>query len=110
MPFIQITIAEAHDAATKRALITGVSAAAAADGMPEEAFRVWIVEVSPNVVSANPAHPARDPWVVLADQRAIRRADHPAQRRSARSLGLPDRHPSRHRRQETARILFCASN
>lgn len=36
MPFIQITIAEAHDAATKRALITGVSVAAAADGMPEE--------------------------------------------------------------------------
>jgi phenylpyruvate tautomerase PptA (4-oxalocrotonate tautomerase family) len=85
MPFIQITIAEAHDAATKRALITGVSAAAAATGMPEEAFRVWIVEVSPNEVGADPAHPARDPWVVLADQRAIRRAGHPAQRRSARS-------------------------
>jgi phenylpyruvate tautomerase PptA (4-oxalocrotonate tautomerase family) len=46
MPFIQIAIAEAHDAATKRALITGVSAAAAATDMPEEAFRVWIVEVS----------------------------------------------------------------
>ena len=30
MPFIQITIAEGHDAATKRALVTRVSAAAAA--------------------------------------------------------------------------------
>ena len=48
MPFIQITIAEGHDAATKRALVTQVSAAAAAaTGTPEAAFRVWIVEVDP---------------------------------------------------------------
>lgn len=62
MPFIQITIAQGHDAATKRALVTQVSAAAAAaTGTPEEAFRVWIVEVDPNDVSVGGA--------VLADQR-----------------------------------------
>ena len=62
MPFIQITIAEGHDAATKRALVTGVSAAAAAaTGTPEEAFRVWIVEVSPDEVSVG--------GTVLADRR-----------------------------------------
>lgn len=62
MPFIQITIAQGHDAATKRALVTQVSAAAAAaTGTPEEAFRVWIIEVDPNEVSVGGA--------VLADQR-----------------------------------------
>ena len=39
MPFIQITIAEGHDATTKRALVTQVSAAAAAaTGTPEAAW------------------------------------------------------------------------
>lgn len=62
MPFIQITIAQGHDAATKRALVTQVSAAAAAaTGTPEAAFRVWIVEVDPNEVSVG--------GMVLADQR-----------------------------------------
>jgi 4-oxalocrotonate tautomerase family enzyme len=62
MPFIQITIAQGHDAATKRALVTQVSAAAAtATGTPEAAFRVWIVEVDPNEVSVG--------GTVLADQR-----------------------------------------
>jgi len=51
MPFMQITIAEGHDAPTKRALVTQVSAAAAANGTPEGAFRVWIVEVNPGEVS-----------------------------------------------------------
>jgi 4-oxalocrotonate tautomerase family enzyme len=62
MPFIQITVARGHDAATKRALVTQVSAAAAAaTGTPEAAFRVWIVEVDPNEVSVG--------GTVLADQR-----------------------------------------
>jgi 4-oxalocrotonate tautomerase family enzyme len=62
MPFIQITIAQGHDATTKRALVTQVSAAAAAaTGTPEAAFRVWIVEVDPNEVSVG--------GTVLADQR-----------------------------------------
>jgi 4-oxalocrotonate tautomerase len=62
MPFIQITIAQGHDAVTKRALVTQVSAAAsAATGTPEEAFRVWIVEVDPNEVSVG--------GTVLAEQR-----------------------------------------
>jgi 4-oxalocrotonate tautomerase len=62
MPFIQITIAQGHDAATKRALVTQVSAAAAtATGTPEAAFRVWIVEVDPNEVSVG--------GTILADQR-----------------------------------------
>jgi 4-oxalocrotonate tautomerase family enzyme len=62
MPFIQITIAEGHDAATKRALVTSVSAAAAAaTGTPEEAFRVWVVEVSPEEVSVG--------GTILADRR-----------------------------------------
>ena len=61
MPFIQITIAEGHDAATKRALVTQVSAAAAATGTPEDAFRVWIVEVNPSEVSVG--------GTVLADMR-----------------------------------------
>jgi 4-oxalocrotonate tautomerase family enzyme len=62
MPFIQITIAQGHDAATKRALVTQVSAAAAAaTSTPESAFRVWIVEVDPNEVSVG--------GTVLADQR-----------------------------------------
>lgn len=65
MPFIQITIAEGHDAATKRALVTQVSAAAAtATGTPEAAFRVWIVEVDSNEVSVG--------GTVLADQRRER--------------------------------------
>ena len=59
MPFIQITIAEGRDAATKRALVTQVSAAAAAaTGTPEEAFRVWIVEVDPNEVSVGGTVPS----------------------------------------------------
>ncbi|HEY3466299.1 MAG TPA: tautomerase family protein [Amycolatopsis sp.] len=46
MPFIQITIAQGHDDAVKRDLLTAVSAAAAqATGTPESAFRVWLVEV-----------------------------------------------------------------
>ena len=62
MPFIQITVAQGHDAATKRALVTQVAAAAAAaTGTPEAAFRVWIVEVDPNEVSVG--------GTVLADQR-----------------------------------------
>lgn len=60
MPFIQITIAEGHDATTKRALVTQVSAAAAT-GTPEAAFRVWIVEVDPSEVSVG--------GTVLADMR-----------------------------------------
>jgi 4-oxalocrotonate tautomerase len=65
MPFIQITIAQGHDAATKRALVTQVSAAAAAaTGTPESAFRVWIVEVDQNEVSVGGA--------ILADQRRER--------------------------------------
>jgi 4-oxalocrotonate tautomerase len=65
MPFIQITIAQGHDAATKRALVTQVSAAAAAaTGTPEAAFRVWIVEVDQNEVSVGGA--------ILADQRRER--------------------------------------
>jgi phenylpyruvate tautomerase PptA (4-oxalocrotonate tautomerase family) len=51
--FIQVTLAEGHDAATKRAFVTQVpGAAAAATGTLEEAFRVWIIEVSPDEVSA----------------------------------------------------------
>jgi 4-oxalocrotonate tautomerase family enzyme len=62
MPFIQITIAQGHDAATKRALVTQVSAAAAAaTGTPEAAFRVWIVEVDQHEVSVG--------GTILADQR-----------------------------------------
>jgi 4-oxalocrotonate tautomerase len=65
MPFIQITIAQGHDAATKRALVTEVSAAAAAaTGTPEAAFRVWIVEVDQNEVSVG--------GMILADQRRER--------------------------------------
>jgi 4-oxalocrotonate tautomerase family enzyme len=65
MPFIQITIAQGHDAATKRALVTQVSAAAAAaTGTPEAAFRVWIVEVDQNEVSVG--------GTILADQRRER--------------------------------------
>ena len=65
MPFIQITIAQGHDAATKRALVTRVSAAAAAaTGTPEAAFRVWIVEVDQNEVSVG--------GTILADQRRER--------------------------------------
>jgi 4-oxalocrotonate tautomerase len=63
MPFIQITIAEGLDSERKRALITDVSAAAsAATGTPEDAFRVWIVEVDPAEVMAG--------GTVLADKRA----------------------------------------
>ena len=63
MPFIQITIAQGHDAETKRALVTQVSAAAAAaTRTPEGAFRVWIVEVDPAEVSVG--------GTVLADSRA----------------------------------------
>lgn len=65
MPFIQITIARGHDAAAKRALVTQVSAAAAAaTSTPEAAFRVWIVEVDPDEVSVGGA--------ILADQRRER--------------------------------------
>ena len=65
MPFIQITIARGHDAITKRALVTQVSAAAAAaTGTPEVAFRVWIVEVDPDEVSVG--------GTILADQRRER--------------------------------------
>jgi len=65
MPFIQITIAQGHDAATKRALVTQVSAAAAAaTGTPEAAFRVWIVEVDHNEVSVG--------GTILAEQRRER--------------------------------------
>jgi len=65
MPFIQITIAQGHDAATKRALVTQVSAAAAAaTGTPEAAFRVWIVEIDQNEVSVG--------GTILADQRRAR--------------------------------------
>jgi len=65
MQFIQITIAQGHDAATKRALVTQVSAAAAAaTGTPEAAFRVWIVEVDQNEVSVG--------GTILADQRRER--------------------------------------
>jgi 4-oxalocrotonate tautomerase len=65
MPFIQITIARGHDAVTKRALVTQVSAAAAAaTGTPEAAFRVWIVEVDPDEVSVG--------GTILADQRRER--------------------------------------
>jgi 4-oxalocrotonate tautomerase family enzyme len=65
MPFIQITIAQGHDAATKRALVTQVSAAAAAaTGTPEAAFRVWIVEIDQNEVSVG--------GTILADQRRER--------------------------------------
>lgn len=63
MPFIQITIAEGLDSQQKRVLITDVSAAAsAATGTPEDAFRVWIVEVDPAEVMAG--------GMVLADKRA----------------------------------------
>ena len=63
VPFIQITIAQGHDAETKRALVTQVSAAAAAaTKTPEGTFRVWIVEVNPAEVSVGGA--------VLADIRA----------------------------------------
>jgi 4-oxalocrotonate tautomerase len=63
MPFIQITIAEGLDPTQKRALITDVSAAAAAaTGTPEDAFRVWIVEVDPAEVMTG--------GTVLADKRA----------------------------------------
>ncbi len=63
MPFIQITIARGLDPKPKRALITDVSAAAsAATGTPEDAFRVWIVEVDPPEVMAG--------GIVLADKRA----------------------------------------
>ena len=65
MPFIQITIARGHDAVTKCALVTQVSAAAAAaTGTPEAAFRVWIVEVDPDEVSVG--------GTILADQRRER--------------------------------------
>ena len=65
MPFIQITIARGHDAVTKRALVTQVSAAAeAATSTPEAAFRVWIVEVDPDEVSVG--------GTILADQRRER--------------------------------------
>jgi len=65
MPFIQITIAQGHDAAIKRALVTQVSAAAAAaTGTPEAAFRVWIVEIDQNEVSVG--------GTILADQRRER--------------------------------------
>jgi 4-oxalocrotonate tautomerase len=62
MPFIQITIAEGLARERKRALITNVSAAAsAATGTPEDAFRVWIVEVDPAEVMVG--------GTVLADKR-----------------------------------------
>lgn len=62
MPFIQITIAEGHDEQRKRALLGAVSsAAAAATGTPESAFRVWIVEVPATEVMVGGA--------VLADTR-----------------------------------------
>ena len=65
MPFIQITIARGHDAVTKRALVTQVSAAAAAaTSTPEAAFRVWIVEVDPDEVSVG--------GTILADERRER--------------------------------------
>ena len=65
MPFIQITIARGHDAVTKRALVTQVSAAAAAaTSTTEAAFRVWIVEVDPDEVSVG--------GTILADQRRER--------------------------------------
>jgi 4-oxalocrotonate tautomerase len=63
VPFIQITIAAGLDPERKRALITDVSAAAsAATGTPEDAFRVWIVEVDPAEVMVG--------GTVLADKRA----------------------------------------
>jgi 4-oxalocrotonate tautomerase len=52
VPCIQIATAKGRDAATKQALVTQVSAAAAAaTGTPEDAFRVWVVEVNPSEVS-----------------------------------------------------------
>ena len=49
---LNMTQPRGRDAATKRALVTQVSAAAAvATGTAEEAFRAWIVEVSPDEVS-----------------------------------------------------------
>ena len=63
MPFIQITIAEGHDEQRKRNLLGAVSAAAAAaTGTPEDAFRVWIVEV--------PAAEVMVGGTILADRRA----------------------------------------
>jgi 4-oxalocrotonate tautomerase len=65
MPFIQITIAEGHDEQRKRNLLGAVSAAAAAaTGTPEDAFRVWIVEV--------PAAEVMVGGTILADRRTPR--------------------------------------
>jgi 4-oxalocrotonate tautomerase len=65
MPFIQITIAEGHDEQRKRNLLEAVSAAAAAaTGTPEEAFRVWVVEV--------PATEVMVGGTILADRRVPR--------------------------------------
>jgi 4-oxalocrotonate tautomerase family enzyme len=67
MPFIQITIAEGLDERRKRDLLGVVSAAAAAaTGTPEDAFRVWIVEV--------PAAEVMVGGTVLADRRASSQA------------------------------------
>lgn len=63
MPFIQITIAEGLEERRKRDLLGAVSAAAAATtGTPEDAFRVWIVEV--------PAAEVMVGGTVLAERRA----------------------------------------
>jgi 4-oxalocrotonate tautomerase len=63
MPFIQITIAEGHDASVKRELLTAVSAAASrATGTPESSFRVWVVEIPADEVMVGGS--------VLADLRA----------------------------------------
>jgi phenylpyruvate tautomerase PptA (4-oxalocrotonate tautomerase family) len=51
VPCIQIAIAKGRDAATKQALVTQVGRTAAATGTPEDAFRVWVVEVNPSEVS-----------------------------------------------------------
>jgi 4-oxalocrotonate tautomerase len=68
MPFIQITIAKGHDEQRKRNLLEAVSAAAAAaTGTPEDAFRVWIVEV--------PAIEVMVGGTILADRRAPRPVD-----------------------------------
>ena len=54
-----------RDAVTRRALVTQVSAAAAvATGTAGEAFRAWIVEVSPDEVSVG--------GTVLGDRRGER--------------------------------------
>jgi 4-oxalocrotonate tautomerase family enzyme len=62
MPFVQVTIAAGLDAQTKRELVTQIShTAAKVTDTPEDAFRVWIVEVDPNEVSVG--------GTILADKR-----------------------------------------